>query len=420
LPDIHITSLGGLGDGIAELDGKPVFVEKAAVGDQLRVRITQQTKEFLRAEILDILEAGKERIIAPCPHFSACGGCSLQHLTEAAYQGLKHKIMHDALAHAGFADAPREMIFLEAASRRRSELKWDGARFAYYASRTRDLVAIEQCLILEPVLQSLLTPLAEALAGWHATRAIKTVHLTAADSGIDMVLECSSIVENTDTLSELAERLNLARVSLSAPDQKHLVVVNRAPVTMRLGGYDIALPQGAFLQATKQGQRLLTDAVINGLGEAKSVADLFCGIGTYSFALARSIKRHAVESDGDMVRGLKTMVHLHGLQRHFTTAMRDLFKHPLTASELNKFDAVILNPPRPGAKAQVEEIAKSRVGHVVMVSCSPASFARDAKTLKNAGFSMVSAQGIDQFVYSPHLEIVCVFSRESGNPDLTY
>ena len=273
------------------------------------------------------------------------------------------------------------------------------------------MVAVDNCLILEPALQALMTPLTKQLGKWHAVKAIKTISLTLADSGIDMALECSSVVENTAALSALAESLGIARISLVVAGQNPITVTSRSPVTMRLGAYDVALPVGAFLQASREGQRLLTEAVVAGLGDAKSVADLFCGIGTYSFALNKMSKVHCVESDMEMVKGLKAMVHMHGRNRFMTTEARDLFTKPLTAKELEKYDAVIINPPRPGAKAQCEQLAASKVKKIVMVSCNPATFSRDAKTLKNAGFSLVSAHGIDQFVYSPHLEIVAVFGR---------
>lgn len=409
--DITIDSLGGLGDGLSQLGGKPLFVEKAAPGDRLRVRIIHETKENMRGEIVEVLQGGPDRVSAPCVHFSACGGCGLQQLKIEFYQESKRKVLRSALAHGGFPDVKADVTFLPAASRRRVEFKWADGRFAFYASRTRDMVAIDNCLILEPALQALMAPLAKQLAKWHAARAIKTVSLTAADSGIDMELECSSVVEDTTTLSALADTLNIARISLIVPGQKPITVVSRVPVTMRLGIYDVALPPGAFLQASKEGQRLLTEAVIAGIGEAKSVADLFCGIGTYSFALHKMSKVHCVESDIDMVKGLKSMIHIHGRNRFMTTEQRDLFTTPLSAKELEKYDAVIINPPRPGAKAQTVEIAKSNIKTVIMVSCNPASFARDAKALKEAGFSVTNAQGIDQFVYSPHLEIVAVFKR---------
>lgn len=412
-----VDALGGLGDGLSKLNGKPLFVEKAAPGDELKIHIIHETKEQLRGEIVEVLRGGPDRITPICAYFSACGGCSLQQLKTDFYQNAKRKVLQSALAHGGFGDTAADVIFLPAASRRRVEFKLHhskGLSFAFYAPRSRDLVAIESCPILEPELQKLMPQLAKQLSQWHAVKAIKTLSLTHADSGIDMVIECSSMVEDTTALNALAEVLNIARISIAVPGQKTVVVANRSPVTMRLGSYDIALPTSAFLQASKEGQRLLTEAVIQGVGDAKSVADLFCGIGTYSFALPSTTKVHCVESDTEMVKGLKSMVHMHRRNRFMTAEQRDLFTTPLSAKDLEKYDAVIINPPRPGAKSQTLEIAKAKVKTVVMVSCNPASFARDAKTLKDAGYKLIRAIGVDQFVYSPHLEILAVFTNQTA------
>ncbi len=415
LHEISINALGGLGDGIADYNGKPLFIEKAAAGDHLHVRIINETKETARGEIAEILQGGPDRTPAPCPHFSNCGGCSLQQLKEDSYREFKHRIFKDTLTHAGFPNTHGELTFLPAASRRRVEFKLhhgdDGISFAFYAPRSRDLVPVDSCLILEPALQKLMKPLAEKLSDWYAVKAIKTLSLTMADSGIDMVLSCSSIPDNTNDLGVLAESLNIGRISLLAPGEKMFVASNNSPITMALGGYDIPLPAGAFLQASKEGQRLLTEAVIKGVGSITSVVDLFCGIGTYSFPLSKTAKVHAVENSPHMIKGLKASIALHGLTGHLSAKQRDLFISPLLPKELGRYKAAIINPPRPGAKKQCEEIAKSSIDRVVMVSCNPASFARDAKTLGKAGFNLESALAVDQFVYSPHLEIVATFQR---------
>jgi 23S rRNA (uracil1939-C5)-methyltransferase len=414
LPEISIHTLGGLGDGISQLDGKPVFVEKAAAGDVLRVRLIQKTKEFSRGEIETIIKPGADRIQPPCPHYEACGGCSLQHLSESAYRQHKHKVMADALAHAGFAGKPFTAHFLPASSRRRVELKWDGNRFAYYASRSRSLVPIDGCLILEPALKALLAPLASGLTSWRDHSAIKTVQLTAADSGVDMAIETNRpIAADAEFFSNLAITVGLARITLDGQ-----LIIETKPITMQLGSHAIALPAGAFLQASKEGQRLLTEAVLAACKGEASVADLFCGIGTYSVPLSEKARVHSVELGAAMIAGLRSEAKKYGL--NLSAEQRDLFTAPLKKEELERFSAVVINPPRPGAKAQCEALAGSNVKKIVMVSCSPASFARDANILRRGGYSLSQALMIDQFVYSPHLEIVSLFSRESGNPDLTY
>lgn len=357
----------------------------------------------------------------------------MQQLTEEAYRDFKRSVVTNAIRQAGF-DAPAEVIFLPAGTRRRVELKIahtpKGIAFAYYAPRSNDLVAVDDCLILTPKLQALLKPLAGALADWPGISAIHAITLTAADSGIDLVLQQRSSPirgeagrgARSDSNVSIRPHPNpppigegtlslpgIARVSLQQNDDAPKVIAEHAPITMQLGGYDIPIPPNVFLQAASEAQHLITDWVKEAAVGAQCIADLFCGIGTYSFPLSKTAKVHGVESDGGMIKNLAAQAQKLGIA--LSGEKRDLFKNPLSAKELERFEAVVINPPRPGAKAQCEELAKSTVKKVIMVSCSPASFARDAKILKNAGFTLHSAKAIDQFVYSPHLEIVAVFKR---------
>lgn len=406
---VTIESLGGLGDGIASLNGKPLFVPKACAGDQLSVRIVHQTKEALRGEIVSVEQPGPDRATAPCLHFDACGGCTLQQLSEESYREFKTRMAESALRQAGFPDIKIETIFLPAASRRRAEFKFDGQKLAYFAARTNDLVPIDNCLILEPALAALMKPLARDL---KKISGIKTVSLTAADSGFDLQI---TLIHNDKpdvaVLDKMAETLGLSRIGIRSKNDEYWGAVKRAPVTMHLGGYDVALPPDAFLQASSEGQKILTDAVLAGTEGAKRIVDLFCGIGTYSFPLSARASTHAVELDAAMIGSLKKSIKQHNLSEKLSAEERDLFRNPLSAKELNSFDAVVINPPRIGAKSQCEDIAASTVSRVVMVSCNPATFARDAKTLKDGGFRLESTKALDQFVYSPHLEMVAVFSR---------
>jgi 23S rRNA (uracil1939-C5)-methyltransferase len=406
--------LGGLGDGIATFNGKPLFIPKSTQGDVLDIRIVHETKEALRGEIAAIVTAGPQRVQAPCPHFSLCGGCSHQHIAQQHYRDFKQGILHTALGYAGFRDYPADITFLPAATRRRAEFKilFDGNRLAlaYHGLRSHDRIAIQSCIILTPALQNLLPPLAQVLGKLPFARELESVSITQADSGIDLLLELKKpMVVEENSLSALAETLNIGRISLQTGSGIK-TLLERHPIAIDCGGYAIAIPPHAFLQASKEAQILLTEKILAATAGVKSIVDLFCGIGTYSFPLAKSAQVLALEGDATMASGLRAATHAHGITT-LTAKQRDLFKSPLTAKELSPFTAAIINPPRAGAKAQTEALAQSKIQKVVMVSCNPATFSRDAKTLKEASFSLESAQGIDQFAYSPHLEIVAVFSR---------
>jgi len=426
--DITIESLGGLGDGIGRLDGKPVFVPKSCVGDRLKIRVVHQNHDGFQATITEIIKPGIGRAVPPCPHFSQCGGCTLQQLAPPDYHAFKTRMLHSALIQAGFPLPNAKVTFLPAATRRRVEFKVtpDG-KLGLLPLRRHMPIPIDQCLVLEPRLQALIAPINEALAGME-TENIKSISLTAVDSGVDMVVTyftppleggAGGGVLSANVGVKVTPHPNpppqggrelcvpgIARITARLPDGTLQTLMQTAPVEMHLGNHTIILPPDAFLQATQEGQNLLTRAAMEATKSATFVVDLFCGIGTYSLPLSTFTKVHAVEIDGSMVQNLKR----HAIP-NITAEQRDLFKNPLSANELNRFQAAILNPPRLGAKAQTEQLAQSNIHTIVMISCNPATFARDAKILGKAGFRLESAQGIDQFVWSGHLEIVAVFKR---------
>lgn len=417
---VKIESLGGLGDGIGSHDGKPIFVSKSVAGDSLRVRIIHETSEFKRGEIVKVLEAGAQRGEAPCPHFDACGGCSLQQLQEKYYHEFKERIVQNAMKQAGFEAADVKTVFLPHASRRRAEfklLKENGKwSLAYLGNRSHTKTAISTCLILELALQKILPLLQDLLGSLPFIRDIETVSLTAADSGIEVILALNRTAKPPadinvfeSELKHVSDALKLTRISVTDSRAVPLATVEYGYLTMRLGEIDMHLPHDAFLQATKEGQRLLTEFVLKGTKGKKRVLDLFCGIGTYSAALATKATVHAADDHLIMTSNLRHAARTHNMR--LTTEKRNLFIKPFTSEELKGFDTVVINPPRAGAKTQCEQLAYSSIESVVMISCNPATFARDAKILKNAGFTLKDALAIDQFVWSPHLEIAASFVR---------
>lgn len=390
------------------------------VGDVLSVRIIHETSELSRAEIVEVLEAGENRQSAPCPHFAVCGGCTLQQMQENHYREFKKRIVQNSLRQAGFETSETNTIFLPASSRRRAEfklLKEHGKWFlAYHSNRSHTKVAITTCLILEPSLQRILPLLQELIGALPFVKDIESVNLTAADSGVEVILELSrnakpqaEVGTYESELKHISDALKLTRISVTDSRTVPLATIENGYLTMRLGAVDMHLPHDAFLQATREGQRLLTEFTLAGVSGAKRILDLFCGIGTYSVALAENATVHAADDHLIMVSNMR-----HGARAsnmRLTTEKRNLFVKPFTTSELKGFDAVVINPPRSGAKTQCEQIAFSEIKNVAMVSCNPATFARDARILKNAGFTIKDTLAIDQFVWSPHLEIAASFVR---------
>ena len=282
---------------------------------------------------------------------------------------------------------------------------------AFHDLRSHNATVIDECLLLVPKLQALIAPLNEQLSDLDFSQALYSVGLTKADHGIDMLLTLKNYdLSAVPSLEALAKALGIARISVRTPNEKAIIVASLQPVEMQLGDYAITLPPEAFLQATAEGQAELTRMALEATQSSSAVVDLFCGIGSYSFPLSHHVKTHAVELDEAMVRTLKESIKRHALT-NVSAQRRDLFKQPLTATELSTYAAAIINPPRLGAKAQCQQLAESQLKTVVMISCNPATFARDMLILKKAGFAMETVRAIDQFVWSQHLEIAAVLRR---------
>jgi 23S rRNA (uracil1939-C5)-methyltransferase len=408
--DVTIDRLGGLGDGMAHVNGRPLLVPKSAPGDRLRVRITGTLGEQDYGEIVDILSPSAHRVSAPCPHFSTCGSCLLQHLNPETYRAFKQRRLSEALARAGYADVvPDALISLPAASRRRASFRLmrdaqKRVQLAYAAPRSHRLTPIDACPILAPMLHDAWPALRTALQ-LLTDPLPRAIQLTAMDTGIDVILdEAKSLPQSL--IEAFIREAGVTRLSLRQTETLRIAV--QGTMTLTLGAYTVSPPPGAFLQASAEGQQALTDIALNATQGAKRIADLFCGIGTYSLPLAARAEVSAYELDPAMIAALKAA------RSSVRADMRNLFRDPLDARELRAFDAVILNPPRAGAKEQCRELAKSAVSRIAMISCNPATFARDAATLREGGYRLASAVGVDQFVWSEHLEIAAVFVQERG------
>jgi 23S rRNA (uracil1939-C5)-methyltransferase len=382
---VTIESIGGLGDGLARLSGKPVYVPKSTGGDELSISIINETKEFARGEIKEVLKPGPDRVAAPCPHYDHCGGCSLQHLTETSYKQFKRDVVKQAIGYSGFDYENPEFHFLKPDIRRRADFKVANGTLTYHGLRNNNTVEINQCLILEPKLQALIAPVNALLKDMAQ---ITHVHMVSVDSGTGVIFYAKDKIVKT---------LIAAR--------KEWIALDAGLLAITLGNYRVALPNGAFLQASEEAQRIITEIVVGAVKQSTSILDLFSGIGTYSLPVSEFAKVHAVENDRAMVDALRD------ISPKVTATKRDLFKNPLTAFELKKFNAAIINPPRSGAKAQIEQLAKSAIGTIAMVSCNPATWGRDARILKDSGYKLTQLWAIDQFVWSQHLELVSVFVR---------
>jgi 23S rRNA (uracil1939-C5)-methyltransferase len=350
---------------------------------------------------------GPHHQVPPCRHFPECGGCQLQHVDDSAYGEFLEQRVAGALAAQQLALPEIRAPHLSPPnSRRRAALRFDRGLLGFNAESSHRIVDMRECHILRPELFALVAPVRALLQRLGARNA--GVRLTLADQGVDLLLEnvAADGLEAAQVLTGFAETHRLARLALDdgyGPQSRW----EPEPATATLGGVPVPLPHGAFLQATADGEAALVAAVREAIGEARIVADLFAGLGTFSLALGGKLL--AAEGARDAVLALKSAAARAG--RQIFVDHRDLFRRPYTSAELDRFEAVILDPPRAGAAEQVAQLAAAAVPRIAYVSCNPATFARDAKTLVSGGYRLLWVKPVGQFRWSTHVELAAAFAR---------
>ena len=416
--NLAIEAIGARGDGYAELDGRPVFVPLTLPGDEVVARITGETSAGLRGEVIELVVAGPTRREAPCPHFGPCGGCALQHLEDAAYRDWKAQLLPKALAQRGLETELRPMTWIDPATRRRVVLaakgQGRGLKLGFHQRHSHDVVDLEACLIMTPQLFAALAPLREALRAVPGGKRGLTVTLTETENGLDLLLEGEKPLDLAarEALAGFTETQDLARISWREIGEAVEPVAERRPPKLTFGGVEAVPPPGGFLQPSAEGEAALRDLVLEALPEQPNrILELFSGCGSFTFPLLRRGAVKAADGDPAALGALQEAARLPELQGRLESEQRDLFRRPYGTDELKRFDTVVFDPPRAGAHAQAERLAESSVRTVVAVSCNPATFARDARTLVDGGYRLAWAAAVDQFVWSPHLELVAKFER---------
>lgn len=408
---LKIYRLGHRGDGVADTSDGPVYVPYTLPGETVTVGPIAGHPD--RRHLVHVDRPSHERIEPICKHFGACGGCALQHWSLAEYRLWKRSLVVEALAQANVVAPVGDLIDAHGAGRRRAVLHarlgtHDVLEVGFTAPRAHHIVAIDECPILAPGLGGALR------AAWAIAEMLKPagkpldIQATATHSGLDIDVRGSGALnaERLTELARIAEAQSLARLTRHGE-----LVAQRTQPLLQVGRAYVPLPPGAFLQATAEGEKTLARLVIEHIGKAKRVADLFAGIGTFALRLAETVRVSAADSDAGMIKALERGASTASGLKPVEAQTRDLFRRPFMASELKALDAVVFDPPRQGAEAQARELAKSAVPVVVAVSCDAATFTRDVKILIDGGYKLAAVTPVDQFRYSHHVEIVAKFVR---------
>lgn len=431
LADLAIESLGARGDGIGRLDGGRVLVPLALPGERWRVRLETRKGADWRARPVELLSGpppqGPERAEPVCPHFGRCGSCALQHLPAPAYAAFKRERVALALRRAGLGEVEvAQPLVSPPGSRRRVRLGFSRSKggrgrpgplmLGYRERLGHALVAVRTCPIAVPSIEALLAPLAACLGELELAAAGGEVAVTATAEGLDLLLRTRvpATLGDRERLAIFAEQADLARLALAEEGLEPAPLAARRVPLVHLGGIPVELPAGGFLQATEQGEAALQRHVRNWIPEGAAVLDLYAGLGTLSLPLAGHAGRLLLaESEPAAVAAAQAAVRRAGLAG-VEVVRRDLEREPFAGRELAAFQAVVLDPPRAGAAPQARALAASDVARVVYASCDPGTFARDARVLAEGGLALRAVQPVDQFLYSPEVELVALFSRAAA------
>lgn len=428
--EVRIEGLGSAGDGVAVVDGETLHVPFTAPGDIVEVerphpprrqkgrgRGRQQGAAQPKPRMVKLVSASPDRVEPACPHFGRCGGCALQHLSDAFLADWKRAQVVAALERRGITGVAVDETFRGGPGRRRriSLTATGGGRqpvaLGFHERGTRALVDIGPCPVLEPGLEALVDPLRALLATHLVPGEAARIAINLTDSGADMLLQ-AEMRQGPDLFMDLAafaETHDLARLTLTGQEGEIPVAARRQPV-LEWPGLTVAPPPGAFLQADRQVEAEMQRRVSLAAADRASVADLFCGVGTLTAGVPATASVLAIDSAADAVQALRTGAD-RARRTSITTGVRNLMGDPLGAMEVAGLDLVILDPPAAGARSQVEVLAGAgaKVPRIAYASCAPGTFARDARILIDGGYRLVSLTPFDQFHWSPEIELFGVF-----------
>ncbi len=408
MAEFEIDRLGHRGDGLAEVEGRTVYVPFALPGERVAAVLDGD-----RAREVRVLRTSPDRADPPCPHFGICGGCALQHLAPGPYAAFKRRLVVDALEDRGLHPEVAATVPIPSASRRRATFAglMAGRRplVGFNERGSHRIVPVETCPVSMPRMLGARPALEDLTRLFEPRKAAIDLSVTLCEGGFDVAVagvRPRDVERLRLPLADVAGAHDLARLSAAG----EVVVERRAPVVM-IDGVPVVPPPGGFLQASAAAEAAIADLVLAGVGGARRVADLFAGVGTFALRRARRATVLAAEGDKAAAAALDRAMRAATGRGRITVEARDLTRRPLVEKELDRLDAVVFDPPRAGAAEQSAWIAKSAVPAVVAVSCNPATLARDLRTLVDGGYRIEAVTPVDQFLWSAHVEAVAILRR---------
>jgi len=415
LPDIlEIQSIGAQGDGVAMVGDARIFVPFALPGDRIRCEMVGRRGDGWHAKLTEIVAPGSQRLSST--DFAHCGGCMLRHFEHGAYRAWKFGLVETALRQRGL-DLPEGAALIDTppGTRRRArfsaERTKDGLLFGFHMPESSEIARDAECAVLSPKLTEVLPALRDLTSAALGVGGTATVTAVLADNGLDVLITMEKPLERRRALMEAAAKAPIARLSWQRGRGEPEPLLQQVAPRVHFASIGVDLPPDAFLQPSAEGEAALVAATVSYAKGAKSIADLYSGCGTFTFPLAKVGKVAAFESVKPAVAALIAAANRSGLAGRVTAKPRNLDASPLPPEDLKAFDCAVFDPPRAGARSQAEMLARSRLKHVVAVSCNPASFARDARILVDGGFALKELVAVDQFVWSAHVEVVALFRR---------
>jgi len=414
-----IHGLGPLGDGIHQSEHRRIYVAGALPGDVVQVEVRAEADGTFRGVLLAVETPSPHRIAAPCVHYDLCGGCTMQHAETTFYRDWKVGIVRDALHREGLQpETWSDPVFLDAGRRRATfaAVKRKGAvTLGYFRRRSHDISDVTGCLVADPLVMGMRTQLTSALAPLLQEGKSTDVFIQAVNGRCDVVVtgpfgkNGKADLEVHEALAALGQIPHLGRLSWrsrehAAPE----VMLDVNPIRATFGVLEVTLPPLAFLQPTQAGEAAVVNAVMELLPATGKFADLFSGCGTFSGSMLKRGAVDAFEHAAAAARALDKSKDTQPLK----VIQRDLYRRPLQQDEIKRYDAIVFDPPRAGAREQVSALATAETPCLIAVSCNPATFARDARILVDGGYHFKSIKVIDQFTWTHHVELVAAFSKK--------